>query len=348
MPMMTAALYDGKSRIDLVQLEKPEAGPGDAVVRVRCTGICGSDLLVNAEKMEQDQVPAGHEVAGQVVEVGDGVDRSLVGRRVAVDTIGAGRACLECRYCRQGQYRSCADRVPAEGGGFAQFMRRRATGSFALPDSLSWEEAGLVEPLAVSVHAVRRGRMAGGETVAVLGAGNIGLTAVAAARALGAGKVLASARHPHQAAMARTLGADDALSPDGGAFQDAIEDATDGLGADFTIETVGGKTNTTLKQAIEVTRTQGRIVVLGGFHAPITLDWIEPLLKEQSIVFSSCYSVIDGRHDYEVAIDLLDSCREQLEQMVTHRYPLERIQDGFDTAYDKTTGSIKVQIHQGG
>lgn len=275
------------------------------------------------------------------------MDRSLVGQRVAVDTIGAGRACLKCWYCRQGQYRSCADKVPSEGGGFAQYMRRRATGCFTLPESMTWEEACLVEPLAVSVHAVRRGRMAGGETVAVLGAGNIGLTAVAAARALGAGRVLATARHPHQAAMAKSLGADDALSPEGGVFQDAIEEITDGRGADLTIETVGGKSNATLKQAIEVTRTQGRIVVLGGFQAPITLDWIEPLLKEQSIIFSSCYSVIDGHHDYEVAIDLLDSGRAQIEQMVTHRYPLERIQEGFDAAYDKTTGSIKVQIHQG-
>jgi threonine dehydrogenase-like Zn-dependent dehydrogenase len=148
--------------------------------------------------------------------------------------------------------------------------------------------------------------------------------------------------------MAKSLGADDALSPEGGVFQDAIEKITDGRGADLTIETVGGKSNATLKQAIEVTRTQGRIVVLGGFHAPITLDWMEPLLKEQSVIFSSCYSVIDGRHDYEVAIDLLDSGRAQLEQMVTHRYPLERIQEGFGTAYDKTTGSVKVQIHQDG
>ncbi len=346
MSMMTAALYDGQSRMNVVELERPTPGPGDAIVRVRCTGICGSDLLMNADKTAPDAAPAGHEVAGAVVEVGDGVDASLIGRRVAVDTIGAGRACEKCWYCRVGQFQVCEDPSATEGGGFAQYMKRGALGCYPLPDSLSWEEAGLVEPLAVSVHGVRRGHLSGGETVAVLGSGSIGLTAVAAARALGAGTVLATARHPQQAAMARSLGADDALSSEGSTFQDAVEEATDGRGADLTVETVGGKQGSTLVQAIDVTRTQGRIVVLGGFRAPITLDWLRPLGKEQSIVFAICYSVLNGRHDYEAAIDLMASGKVRLEQMVTHQYPLEQIQTGFDTAYDKTTGSIKVQIHQ--
>ena len=348
MSTMTAALYDGTSRMDVVEIEKPAPGPGDVILRVRCTGICGSDLLMNLDKTEPDRFPAGHEVAGEVVDVGDGVDASLVGQRVAVDTLGGGLGCMDCWYCRMGQFQMCDGKRSSEGGGFAQYMKRRAFGCYRLPDSLTWEEGGLVEPLAVSVHGVRRGQMSGGETVAVLGAGNIGLTAVAAARALGAGTVLASARHPQQAAMARSLGADEALPSEGRAFQDAVEEATEGRGADLTIETVGGKQAATLEQAVDVTRKQGRVVVLGGFRKPIALDWMGPLQKEQSIVFANCYSVLEGRHDYELAIELMASGRAPVEQMVTHRYPLERIQNGFDTAYDKATGSIKVQIHQAG
>ena len=227
--------------MDVVEIEKPEPGPGDVILRVRGTGICGSDLLMNLDKTEPDRFPAGHEVAGEVIDVGDGVDASLVGERVAVDTLGAGLACMDCWYCRMGQFQTCDSKRPSEGGGFAQYMKRRAFGCYRLPDSLTWEEGGLVEPLAVSVHGVRRGQMSGGETVAVLGAGNIGLSAVAAARALGAGTVLASARHPQQAAMARSLGADEALPSEGRAFQDAVEEATEGRGADLTIETVGGE-----------------------------------------------------------------------------------------------------------
>ena len=87
------------------------------------------------------------------------------------------------------------------------------------------------------------------------------------------------------------------------------------------------------------------MVILGGFHTPFAIDWLQPLLKEQSIIFSSCYSVLDGRHDYEIAIDLMASGRVDLKPMVTHTYSLGNIQEAFDTAYDKTTGSIKVQIH---
>ena len=342
---MLAALHDGKGAMQIDQIERPVAGPGEAVMRVGAAGVCGSDLLNYGANSTPETLPGGHEVAGEIVEVGEGVDQSRVGEWVAIEAIGQGRACTRCWYCRMGQFRQCVNKDPAVGGGFAQYIKRRAAGCYPLPEGLSWEEGALVEPLAVSVHGVRRGRMMGGETVAVLGSGNIGLTAVAAARALGAGKVFVTARHKHQAAMAKRLGADEALPPEGPALQEALEEVTEGRGADLTIETVGGHGDSTLKQAIEVTRKQGRIAVLGAFRVPITLDWLEPLLKEQSIVFSSCYSVLGGRHDFEIAIELMASGKVSLKQMITHKFSLEQIQKAFETAYEKSTGSIKVQMH---
>ena len=132
--------------------------------------------------------------------------------------------------------------------------------------------------------------------------------------------------------MAKRLGADDAFSPDGPELEEAVAEATDGRGADLTIETVGGSSPAALQQAIDITRRQGRWVVIGGYRRPITLDWLPPMLKEQTIVFSSCYSILEGRHDYEVAIDLIASGKVPLEQMVTHRFTLDEIQKGFDTA----------------
>jgi threonine dehydrogenase-like Zn-dependent dehydrogenase len=346
MATMKAAFFDGHSSMMLADIAAPEPGPDDVIIRVRATGICGSDLLMNIDKTEPDQIPFGHEVAGEIVEVGPGVDASLVGQRVAVEAIGHGLACASCWYCRQGQFRQCLNKRPNEGGGFAQYMKRRAIGCYPLPEGLSWEDGALVEPLAVAVHGVRRGAMQGGETVAVLGTGNIGLTAITAARALGAGKIFATARHTQQVEMARALGADEVVSSEGVELQEVLEAATEGRGADLTIETVGGHSGATLEQAIDVTRMQGRIVVLGGFRRPITMDWLAPLLKEQSVIFSSCYSIMHGQHDYELAIDILASGRAHLQQIVTHKYPLEQIGEGFATAYDKKTGSIKVQIHQ--
>ena len=307
-------------------------------------GICGSDLKGYKDRDEPESLPAGHEVAGEIVEVGERVSGARVGERVSIDIVGQGLACFDCWYCRTGQYRWCERRATDPGGGFAGYLVRRAAGCYPLPDGLSWREGAMADPLAVSVHAVRRARMSPGETVVVLGAGTIGLTAVAASRALGAGKVYASARHPHQAALAKRLGADDVLPTESNALGDAVDELTGGRGADLTFETVGAHQTETMHQAIDVTRTQGRIVSMAGFVVPMTLDLMKPLLKEQSIIFASCYSVIDGRHDYEVALDLMESGRVDMGQLVTHTFTLADIQTAFDTAYDKSTGSVKVQV----
>ncbi len=345
MTTMQAAFFDGKGRMETREIEKPEPGPGDVVVRVGSVGICGSDLQMNVDKTEPDQLPAGHEVAGEVVEIGDGVDEGLLGRRVAVEIIGHGRACTTCWYCRQGQFVQCRAMSPSSGGGFAEYMKRKAIGCYDVGD-LSWDQAALVEPLAVSVHGVRRGQMQGGETVAVLGSGNIGLTSIVAAKGLGAGRVLATARYEQQAEMAKLLGADEVYSDQGLDFFNAVHEATDGRGADLTIETVGGHQSATAHQAVEVTRRQGRISIVGGFRRPFEFDFLTPMLREQSIIFSSCYSVLDGRHDYEVAVDMIAAGNTNIEAMVTHRYPLSDIQEAFETAYDKNSGSVKVQIRQ--
>ena len=343
---MKAGFYDGNGQMIIQEHPDPLPGDGDAIIQVKATGICGSDLLMNNDKEQADELPAGHEVTGIIADVGAGVDREMIGKRVAIETIGQGLACSTCWYCRMGQYRQCENKAQAEGGGFAEYIKRKAIGCYEISESMTWDEGALVEPLAVSIHGIRRGTMNGGETVAILGAGTIGLTAVLAARQLGAGKIFITARHEQQAAMALSLGADYACSPEGGEFQDLIGAHTNGRGVDLTVETVGGKSNTTLIQSVESTRMQGRIVILGGFRTPLQFDWLGPLLKEQSIIFSSCYGIMNGYHDYEMAINMLANKSNSLSNIVTHKYPLEDIQQGFECAYDKTTGSIKVQIHQ--
>lgn len=346
MTNMKVALHDGKGKMHIKEIRRPTLGERDALIQVRSTGICGSDLLNYAENLTFEIFPGGHEVSGEIVEVGKAVDSSRIGERVAVETIGQGLNCKDCWFCRQGQFRQCSNKALNEGGGFAEYIKRRADGCYPISESMEWQEGALVEPLAVSIHALRRGLINSGDTVVVLGSGTIGLTAVAAARAMGAGTILATSRHKHQATMAKALGADYTFSPDDDEFIATVLEMTDGRGADLTLETVGGSSQTILDQAIEVTRMQGRISILGGFHVPITLDWMKPLLKEHTIYFSSCYSVINGRHDFEMAIDFLSSTLRSLNQIVTHTVSLENIQKGFEIASNKTSGSIKVQILQ--
>ena len=173
-----------------------------------------------------------------------------------------------------------------------------------------------------------------GDTVVVLGAGNIGLTAIAAARALGAGKIIATARHSHQAELAKVLGADFVVDPNDDGAKSAVYHLTAGLDNDAT-----------LVQAVDMTRVMGRIFVLGPSTNPTLTDWMKLHLKEQSILFSVCYGIMDGRHDFEMAFDLMASGKVDLKRIVTHTFPLREMPQAWATAYDKSTGSVKVQLH---
>ena len=342
---MKAALWNGNGAMELIDVDMPPVGPGDALVRVRAEGICGSDLLIYRDKTDRETQPAGHEIAGEIVEVGEDVDTARVGERVAVEGIGAGRACNGCYYCREGQYFLCENPAPDSGGGYAEFVSRRAAGLYPLSDGISWEEGALVEPFAVGLHAMRRGGLTGGETVVVLGSGTIGLCTTAAARAMGAGTVVATARYPQQAEMARHCGADLVVGSEGDELSEAISDLSGGIGADMTVETVGGSTDAVLGQAIDVTRMQGRVVTTGNFYGQVEIDWMQALLKELSIIWSAVYATSMGRNEFDIAIDLMGSGRVDLAPLVTHRVSLEEIQAGFDTAFDKGSGAIKVQVH---
>jgi len=235
--------------------------------------------------------------------------------------------------------------APDTGGGFAQYMTRKPPGLFKLPESMDWVDGGLVEPMAVSVHGLRYGRMQPDDVVGVVGSATIGLSSIAAAKAFGARTVIASARHVQQAEAAKKMGADIVVSSEEGEFEAACLDATNGIGADFVVESVGGHQSASFKQAIKATRNQGTMLYLGGVKIPMEFDLFEPLLREIRMQSVICYGVIDGRHDYEVAIDLLASGEIPYRDIVTHQVELENIQDGFGAAWDKTSGSIKVHVN---
>ncbi|NQW20724.1 MAG: zinc-binding dehydrogenase [Chloroflexi bacterium] len=342
---MRAALDDGTGQYIVQDIPMPEMYEGSAMIRIYQTGICGSDLHVTAARTEAQTLPSGHEIAGEILELPKGETNLKVGDRVAVEMIGGGRACLNCHFCRYGQWKHCMNPAPDTGGGFAQYITRKPAGLFKLPDSLDWIDGGLVEPMAVSVHGLRFGRMQPDDVVGVVGSSTIGLSSIAAAKAFGARTVIASARHPHQADAAKKMGADIVVDSEDGAFEAACLDASNGIGADFVVESVGGHQSESFTQAIKATRNQGTMLYLGGVKIPMEFDLFDPIIREIRIQSANCYGVIDGRHDYEVAIDLLDSGQIPYRDIVTHQVELENIQDGFDAAWDKTSGSIKVHVN---
>ncbi len=344
---MQGLLRVGPRQVQVAEVPRPQLEPGTAIVRVRAAGICGSDLHPYRAGGEPETRPQGHEVAGEVVALDphQGVAAGVrEGDLVALDTICLGRACGDCRWCREGAPLHCQRRRqgPDWSGAFAEYIKRDVRGLFPLPANVNAEEGALVEPLAVAVHALRRAALQPGESVAVIGAGTIGLTTLLAALGLGAAGVYVLARHGHQAELARALGATAALTgpPEEGA--ETVRRQTGG-GADLVIETVGG-TAPTLDQAWSLLRRRGRVAVLGLFEGAVPVALGKALGREATVLFPNCYGEQDGRHDYDVAIDLIASGKAPVRRLLTHRFPLQDAPEAFRTAEDKRTGAVKVQF----
>lgn len=342
---MRAAVQTGIRTIELRDLPEPPIIAGHAIVRVQAAGICGSDLHPYLGRAEAQTLPDGHEVAGAIERLPDGYQGPLrLGDLVAVDTICLGYACDHCQWCRQGQYFHCPARrtEPRLGGAFAEAFSRKIEGLFPLPEGLTAEQGALVEPLAVGVHAIRWARPRPGASVVIIGAGTIGLVTLIAARALGAGPIHVLARHDHQAALATALGATSVIRVDGPAAIEAVQEVTRG-GADLVVETVGGHADT-VNLAWELSRIQGTVAVLGIFPDQVPVNLLRPVLREVWATFPICYGLIDGRHDFEVAIELIAAGRAPVERLVTHRLGLAKAPEAFRIAADKATGSVKVQL----
>jgi threonine dehydrogenase-like Zn-dependent dehydrogenase len=341
---MRAAIQAGVRAIEMVEIDEPPLEDGAALVRVRASGICGSDLHPYHARSERQPLPDGHEVAGELVELPDDYRGPLrVGDLVALDTICMGVSCGDCAQCAAGRPFHCDTRRGRRlAGAFAELIRRKPCGLFKLPEGVTPEQGALVEPLAVGVHAVRWARMRPGASVVVIGAGTIGLVTLMAARALGAGAVHVLARHDHQAALAEALGAASVVRAEGEEATGQIREATRG-GADMVIETVGGHADT-VNQAWELARIQGTVAVLGIFPERVPVDLLRPVIRELWATFPICYGTIDGRHDFDVAVEMIASGKAPVERLVTHRLPLAEAPEGFRIAADKSTRSVKVHL----
>jgi threonine dehydrogenase-like Zn-dependent dehydrogenase len=185
--------------------------------------------------------------------------------------------------------------------------------------------------------------MPAGASVAIVGAGTIGLMTLMSALALGASSVHVLARHAHQAELASSLGATTVTTAEGKGAVDHILEVTNGVGADVVFETVGGHTDS-VDQSWNLARHQGLVVILGIFPDRVPVNLLKPSDWELRAVFPVCYGTIDGRHDYDIAIDLIATGRAPVEKLVTHRFPLEAAPEAFRVAADKSTGSVKVHF----
>ena len=333
---MKAAFFAGKQTIELREVEDPQPGPGEVVVRVRACGVCGSDLhFYHGTFPAASGVPPGHEYAGEVAALGDGVNGFVLGDRVAVEPL---QYCRDCAYCRTGQYHLCRKRVLIGGapGGMAEYVPVPAYGLYRLPEPLDFEMGALTEPLAVAVHGLHIVNLAMGDKVLVMGSGTIGLLSVLAARAAGAGEIIATYRHDHQGEAALAAGATRVV-------KDGETGGLEREGIDVIVETVGGVAPT-LSQALGIVRPGGRISVLGLFTQPSQINALGLMLKEARIVGGITYCRPGQHSDFDVALRILAADPERARAIITHRFPLDDTSRAFETASDKSSGCLKVQL----
>ena len=339
---MRAAVSKSGGSLAVESVPTPEPRRGEVRVRVSACGICGSDLLLLHGGLMMPGLTPGHEIAGLVDAVGPGVSRTSAGEHVAVEPF---RSCGECPECRSGRDPLCrASQLLGiqANGGLAEYLVVPERRIFPAPADLGAETTALAEPLAVSIHGLRRGGFEKGSRLLILGAGSVGLLGLFAARAMHAGEVWISARYPHQAELARRLGATRVLSE-----AEASRENLDRLGRsdpiDLVLETVGGSAGT-LGDGVAAIRPGGTVAVLGFFPGRIELDPLPLLMKEVSLVWSYCYQHGERGADFSDAIAFLSRERELASLLTTASVPLEDVERAFTLASQKRTGIVKVTV----
>jgi 2-desacetyl-2-hydroxyethyl bacteriochlorophyllide A dehydrogenase len=336
---MRAAVLHGPRDLRVEPLPDLSPGPGEAVVRVRAVGLCGTDYRIwTGERPVTYPLVMGHEFIGEVLDVGAGVSNVRVGEKVAVEP---NYSCGDCPLCREGNRNLCLARTAVGidvNGGLAEQACLPARVCWPAPRELSDDQLLLAEPLAVVTRAVGRAEPQSGETAAVLGVGTLGLLGVQVLKARGV-SVLAVGRTEARLDVARALGADAVAATTASmpaATPAAAARALSGReGVDFVIETAG--TPEAVGQAIELARPGGRIVLTGLPHAPSSVDFFWVVRRELSIVGSMIYQA-----EFPEAIRLLADGKVRTERLLTHRFPLADALEAFHA--HRAPESIKVAV----
>lgn len=337
---MRVAMYYNNRDVRLEEMPKPSIGPGEMLVKVIASGICGSDVM-EWYRIKRAPLVLGHEIAGDIVEVGEAVKDFKVGQRVFVSHHVP---CMSCKYCLSGHEAAC-DTLKSTNfypGGFSEYVRvpeiNLKHGVYVLPRELTYEDGTFIEPLACVVRGFRAMRFEPGRTVLVLGSGIAGLLNVKLAKAYGARRIIATDMNRYRLDAARRFGADAVID----ARDDVpsmVRKANDGLGADHVVVCTG---------ALEAVRQSFRCVDRGGsvlLFAPPMPGTEVPVpfgdLWKDEVTITSTYA--GSPRDLKEAIELLRTGQVRVGDMITHKFGLADAAKGFELVA-AAGESIKVII----
>lgn len=312
-----AAVMPQLGSIEIHDVGEPSPGPREAVVQIEAVGVCGSDSayftvgFVGSYTVNGPMI-LGHEAAGRVVAIGDGVTRVSIGDRVAIEP---GKPCRECRDCMAGRYHLCAElrflATPPYDGALVQRIALDERQLFPIPDSMSYEEAALCEPLSVGIWACHRAGLEPGDHVLVIGAGPVGFLAAQSARAFGAASVTVTDVSDFRLAIARR-------------FDFNTEKAGEGTHAGFDVLLECSGAPTALADGLRRLRTNGRAAMVGMAKQALELPLARLNVNELTISLVNRYA-----HTWPTAIALVSSGRVDVASTVTHRFPLEATVDAL-------------------
>ncbi len=337
---MRVAMYSNNSDVRLEEMPRPKAGPGELLVKVVACGICGSDVM-EWYRIKRAPLVLGHEIAGDIVEVGEGVDSYSVGDRVFVSHHVP---CMECRYCRSGHHSTC-DTLRSTNfypGGFSEYVRVPAInlehGVFVLPDELTYDDGVFIEPLACAVRGFKLMRFRPGTTVLVLGSGIAGLLNVKLAKASEAARVMATDISRYRLDAAKRFGADSVIvaSED---VSSLVKAANDGRKADFVVVSTGAKG--AMEQAFECVDRGGTILMFAPPPPGARVSVPMGELWKDEVTITSTYA--GSPEDIADAIELLRSGKIVVKDMITHRLSIAEAGKGFELVA-KAQDSIKVLV----
>ncbi len=322
---MRAAVLRAPRDLRVESVEAPVAGPGEVLIRVSAAGICGTDYRIwTGERPVRYPLTPGHEFVGEVAAVGPGVGRVAVGDRVAVEP---NWGCGACDLCQEGSGNLCLARTAVgidRAGGFAELAVLPERACWRAPAGLPDDRLVLAEPLAVVARAVGRGAPRAGETAAVVGAGTLGLLALQVLRARGC-RVLVVSRTERRLGVARELGADGTVALGAGDPVASARALSGRDGVDLVVETAGTAAAVELVLGrVGFVRPGGRVVLTGLPHAPATVEFFWLVRREIEVRGSMIY-----RHEFGDALQLLAEGAIEVAPLVTHRFPLGRLEEGL-------------------
>lgn len=338
---MRVAMYYNNNDVRIEEMPTPEIGPGESLVRVEASGICGSDAM---EWYRLDKVPLvlGHEIAGEVAEIGKGVEDYRKGDRI---TAAHHVPCNTCHYCLNGHHTVCDTlrRTKFDPGGFAEYVRLPAInvdrGVFAVPDEVLYEEATFTEPLACVLRGQRIAGMQPGQTVLVIGSGISGLLHIHLASVMGAGLVMATDVNPYRLEQAKHFGADETIRAEVD-VPAKLRQINDGRLADLVVVcTTAKEANLSALASVE---RGGTILFFAPTNEGVTIPLsINELFWRNEIALISSYA--GSPADYAMALQLIRAKRVRVGEMITHRLGLEETGQGFKLVANAGE-SIKVII----